>query len=68
MHTHTADADDLNTQQLATLLNRPRTTISWWLRTGRITGAYKDGAHWRIPRKHAQAPVITREPSYPKRS
>lgn len=60
-----APTETLTTKQLAEHLNRPRSTVSWWLRLGRITGAYKDGHAWRIPIEHAREPDIPREPTYP---
>lgn len=59
-------SNDLTTNEFAQLINRPRNTVCWWLRTGRIPGAYKRGPHWRVPTEHAHPPAPRqREPTYP---
>src|SRR5438876_9123747 len=44
------DGNDLTVAQVAESLNRPESTIRDWLDSGRLTGAYKRGKVWRVPR------------------
>jgi len=44
------DGDELTVAQVAASLNRPESTIRDWLDSGRLTGAYKRGKVWRVPR------------------
>ena len=44
------DGDELTVAQVAASLNRPESTIRDWLDSGRLSGAYKRGKVWRVPR------------------
>ena len=50
LRTGFGDGNDLTVAQAAVLLNRPESTIRDWLDSGRLTGAYKTGKVWRVPR------------------
>ena len=51
-----ANPGDLDTNQVARMLNRSESTINWWCREGRMPGAYKVGQHWYVPLASARVP------------
>jgi excisionase family DNA binding protein len=54
--------DDLTVGQVAASLNRPESTIRDWLYSGRLTGAYKRGKVWRVPRTAVDKGRLGRAP------
>jgi len=54
--------DELTVAQVAASLNRPESTIRDWLFSGRLTGAYKRGKVWRVPRTALEKGRLGRAP------
>jgi len=55
--------NDLTVAQVAELFNRPESTIRDWLDSGRLTGAYKRGRAWRVPRAALERQRPGRKPA-----
>ena len=63
LYSQLGDGDELTVAQVAASLNRPESTIRDWLDSGRLTGAYKRGRVWRVPRAALEQRRLGRAPA-----